>query len=421
MDESLVEPVESGILHQTRQQNSTVKLIVGPEEKEFTVAEDVICKRCPFFFNTFSGNFLEAKTKVSYFPDDDPERFFDLCRWLESDELTDIDPDPSWIWLTITWLFAEKYHIDELQNTTVDALYAKYAARYEGINISCETLDFVIENTHRRSPLRRLFSDMLTNGISLEQLPSRVESIPTEFLQEMCVALKRTTSMNNPTDTSLLTNPISSYYVSSAHCKATAMPASSQSNNQRTIRLKCEGYNCSTSDQPLRDIIYICPRHNKVFCGSCGVNQHGHRKRLISLTTPPYKDAITSDSTVIDGHVNDSGFYCDGPKCDPDQEKSIHKWNMIMSGDRYHCLQCINKDYCSLCIRGPLECKERKHSMLRIRPAFAKKIELSGVSIKQKQVRIERGLCRSCGSAEHDMAECEAVMVLPEEHVEVED
>ena len=155
---------------------STIKLVVGPGEQTFEIREGLICSRCPFFFNAFSGSFLEAQTKVLTFPDDDPERFKELQAWLDNG--TTPNPQRSWIALCKIWLFADKYHIDHLQNLVIDALHSKFAAHEEGINISFETLDFVAENTFSRSPLRRLFADMLTNGISLQQLPSRMESIP---------------------------------------------------------------------------------------------------------------------------------------------------------------------------------------------------------------------------------------------------
>ena len=73
----------------------TVKLIVGPTQEELEVREDLICSRCPFFLNAFHGNFAESKTKTIQFPDDDPENFRDLIKWLQNDQLIDVKPNPT--------------------------------------------------------------------------------------------------------------------------------------------------------------------------------------------------------------------------------------------------------------------------------------------------------------------------------------
>ncbi|KAK3725512.1 hypothetical protein LTR37_000482 [Vermiconidia calcicola] len=384
-----------------------IKLVVGPEKHVFHISKDLICNNVEFFSHAFTGNFMESKTKTLNFPDDDPDRFVELETWLRGGKT--LTPEQPWITLAKSYLFAEKYHIDELQNKIVDALYAKYAAHEDGINISFETLDFIMENSFAHSPLRRLFADMLTNGISLQQLPSRLENIPTEFIQDMCLALKSTVHMNGPTNISLLTHPISTYYASSAHTKATAMPRTVDPADVPT-QMYCDGFYCTQSEQPkpIQGLVHICTNHNIKLCDDCRGTHHGHRKKMMTLTTAPYRDALTGSSTIIDCRVNDSGFYCDGPKCDPGQEQTnLHQQWALLSCDRYHCLDCKNTDFCSVCIRGPLPCKNEGHSMLRIRPTFARKMPLTEqITIKQKQDRVARGACWRCGSEEHATINC---------------
>lgn len=406
--------------------SSTISLVVGANRQRFEVQEDIICSRCPFFLNAFTGNFIESKTKTFTFPDDDPDQFAELCKWLESNSLYDVQAKPTWIWLARTWLFGDKYHIDELQNEVIDAIHTKFAAHEEGVNISFEALDYVAETTFPRSPLRRIFADMLTNGISLQQLPSRLENIPTEFLQDMCLALKTTISQNGPTNTSLLTNPISTYYISSASCKATAMPKPVNPSEMLTS-IHCDGPDCRHKTEPIRDILHFCSNHNLTLCDDCRHSHRGHRKKMISLTTGPYRSAITGErATIIDGQLNDHGFYCDGPDCclkgeaRASFERSEH-W-VLMSGDRYHCLQCYNIDYCSVCIRGPLKCKDEGHIFLRIRPTFARKVPLTeDVTIKAKRERAHKGLCWRCGDDGHGTKDCDAKKAVLGADVEVEE
>jgi hypothetical protein len=70
-------------------------------------------------------------------------------------------------------------------------------------------------------------------------------------------------------------------------------------------------------------------------------------------------------------------------------------------------VDCDNIDYCSICVRGELTCKTAGHSLLRIRPTFAKHAPLTQeINIKQRQARVAGGACWRCGSAEHVTLEC---------------
>ena len=408
LDTGIADGDNTEMVEMARDDLPTVTLIVGPAQRMFSIREDLLCDKCPFFNNAFGGDFIESQTKTLNFPDDDPARFAELCKWLRTDALRTDYVDPTWLWLVKAWLFGEKYHIDQYQNEIVDALHAKFAAREEGLNISFETLDYVAENASQRSALRRMFADMLTNGISLQHLPQRVESIPHEFLQDMCIALKTTVARNAPTNTSLLTNPVSTYYSDSSSCKATAMP---KVVNPPT-EIYCEGEYCANKipREPIRDNLHICTNHNLKLCeADRRLLNHHHGRKVVSLTSTPYRDAISGTSTVIDGYFNDSGFYCDGPKCDPESRKLTHRPWALMSGDRYHCLECDNLDFCTICMRGELECKKAGHPLLRIRPTHAKRVPLTEeVNIKQKQERIKRGVCWRCGIDGHWTDECEA-------------
>lgn len=405
----------------TKLDGSIVTLIVGPEKETLEVAEDLLCDNVSFFHNAFEGNFVEAKTRTFTFPDDEPADFRALVAWLKGGSVSAANSNPSWLWLSKLWIFGEKYHIDDLQNEIINTLNIKFATHVSGVNISYDTLDYVVENTYQRSPLRRLFVDMLTNGTSLHQLPSRVANIPPEMLQDMVVGLKETVYMNNPTAVSLLTNPVEDYYTSSAHCKANAMPIQRPSSEQATP-FYCDGNRCKREGRPIWDAMFICTHHQCKYCEDCAPYHRGHRLKLISLTTPTYKNSITGpDVNVIDGHINDSGFYCDGPACDPGQNQVTHINAALMSGDRYHCLDCRNVDYCTLCMRGPLTCKDQAHSMLRIRPTFAKRNELRDVSLPARQERARSEVCWRCGTAGHGIQACEEEIQPSVDEVEVEE
>ena len=406
---------------QEHKPSSVVKLVVGQEERVFELDEQLICTYCSFFSNAFSGGFLEAQTKTLKFPDDSPERFEELTKWLAGEKFP--NSEHSWKALIVMWLFADKYHIDHFQNAVINSLYQKFAAREEGINISFETLDFVVENTSQTpsSPLRRIFAEMLTNGISLQQLPKRMDQIPPELLQDMLLERTRQVSMNGPTNISLLTSPVTSFLSSSTNCKTNARPQTPPPVSTQSSDIYCDGWTCKSPQEPIRGLMHICTNHNLKLCHDCRHSHPGHRKKMLTFTTAPYISDVTGNSLVIDGQINDSGFYCDGPKCDPGNKKLTHELWALMSGDRYHCLECGNLDFCTICIRGPLPCKKAAHRLLRIRPTFARKVYLTEeINIKQRQDRVAKQVCWRCGSAEHTTMECEEKAVVAED-VAVED
>lgn len=197
----------------------------------------------------------------------------------------------------------------------------------------------------------------------------------------------------------------------------------SQPSSEQATPFYCASGSCKREGRPISDAMYICTHHQLKLCEDCGLRRRsGHRLKLVSLTTPAYRDNITGPHlNVIDGHINDGGFYCDGPRCDPGQNQQTHTTNTLMSGDRYHCLDCSNVDFCTLCIREKLKCKEEGHFMLRIRPQCAKRNALRDVSIPVRQERAKEGLCWRCGSAEHGSEKCEEAMKGSVGDVEVED
>ena len=73
-------------------------------------------------------------------------------------------------------------------------------------------------------------------------------------------------------------------------------------------------------------------------------------------------------------------------------------------------------DYCSVCVRGELSCKDAGHSLLRIRPTFAKYVPLTEeINIKTRQARVAKDACWRCGSAEHATADCLEKAVVAED------
>ena len=94
----------------------------------------------------------------------------------------------------------------------------------------------------------------------------------------------------------------------------------------------------------------------------------------------------------------------------------------LMGGDRYHCLDCENVDYCTVCVRGELSCKASGHTMLRIRPSYSRKTWLTeSIPLKQRQQRLDDKVCLRCASDEHKTPECDAKEPVVEPDIEAEE
>ena len=64
--------------------NETVKLIVGPQQKEFTIHKNLICVASEFFKAALASNFVEGNEQKVVLPEDDPQYFQVIYDWLYS-------------------------------------------------------------------------------------------------------------------------------------------------------------------------------------------------------------------------------------------------------------------------------------------------------------------------------------------------
>jgi hypothetical protein len=52
-----------------------VKVLVGEEQKEFTVNKEIICQASKFFSDAFTGPFKEGRESTIYMLEDEPHTF----------------------------------------------------------------------------------------------------------------------------------------------------------------------------------------------------------------------------------------------------------------------------------------------------------------------------------------------------------
>jgi len=62
--------------------NSTVKVLVGPEEQPFVVYKDLICASSKFFKAACSKRWTEGQEKLIRLPEVEPKNFQGYVAWL---------------------------------------------------------------------------------------------------------------------------------------------------------------------------------------------------------------------------------------------------------------------------------------------------------------------------------------------------
>jgi hypothetical protein len=118
--------------------DKTVKIYVGPERKLWSLNEELLCDRVPFFKSAFKSGWKEGKSKVMELPDDDPEAFGYLVDWVytkglkcklcaspppghgvEPDTASHVDAAHELQWLKL-WVLADRMNLTKLGDDALD-------------------------------------------------------------------------------------------------------------------------------------------------------------------------------------------------------------------------------------------------------------------------------------------------------------
>ena len=140
-----------------------VTLLVGEDKVPFHVHLDILCRASSVFEAAFMGNYEEASKKSMDLPEDDPEAFESLTQWLYFKKFALDQPgfkdSPAkaqrfYKQLACLYVAADKYNMIELKNETIDRLYG--VLDEGGISPNLLLIDYIYENTTRKSQFRRL-------------------------------------------------------------------------------------------------------------------------------------------------------------------------------------------------------------------------------------------------------------------------
>ncbi|EXJ73381.1 uncharacterized protein A1O5_03141 [Cladophialophora psammophila CBS 110553] len=140
-----------------------ITVTVGKEQLRHLIHESVLWK-CPFFDKCLHSGMREQEEKAIILPEDDPEDFAIIVKWLYAEKIPD---DINWHRIIPAYNAASKFCMPELQNALVDAL----RSQMEDWCLTPEWVSHIWARTEEGSQLRELVLDAFCYDISKK--PSR--------------------------------------------------------------------------------------------------------------------------------------------------------------------------------------------------------------------------------------------------------
>ena len=182
--------------------DNMVTVLVGKEEKRFTLQQDAVCAKSKFFRAACSKEWLEGHERVVRLPETGNTTFHDYCTWIYSGEIADGTSTPasayvkkcSEFWRLIKLhILGDKIDDIQLRNKANIELF-KSMKRVESVpNAQC--LKLVWESTMPGSILRTLLVDAIVNKRNRDSFAAVVARYPPECVQEIAVAALRAASV----------------------------------------------------------------------------------------------------------------------------------------------------------------------------------------------------------------------------------
>ncbi|KAI4851213.1 hypothetical protein E4T44_02270 [Aureobasidium sp. EXF-8845] len=137
----------------------TVTLIVGKEEKAYTLHKELLCFYSDYFRAAFNGSFKEATERKIELPDVEISLFDAFQFWLYTRDLQ----GPTRVleqfqFLINMWILGDQYQIPLVQNQVMDRIFVK---REESLSFSITLVPEVYAKTVAGSPLRKAIIEII--------------------------------------------------------------------------------------------------------------------------------------------------------------------------------------------------------------------------------------------------------------------
>ena len=191
-----------------------VTILVGEDKVPFHVHMNILCQASSLFEKAFMGpgDFKETSEMSMTLPEEDPEIFDGLARWLYTNrivletETAKQSKEKAQAWylhVAGIYIAADKYDILDLKNAAIDQCY-DFLIQDTLAGPRNQVIDYVYENTTPKSKFRRLLAegfvwhvdlDVYSNKYALTYLRGR----STDFVADVLVSMaKRANKGGNP-------------------------------------------------------------------------------------------------------------------------------------------------------------------------------------------------------------------------------
>jgi hypothetical protein len=177
--------------HLSYDYNSTISVLVGKEEKQFTVHKDSICAKSKFFKAACSERWIEGQKKLIKLPEASTRDFQAYVNWVYTSRIeVNENAEKQYNGHVKMYILEDVLDDYQLRNTAMEYLISSIETP---IAQGYRMLRDAYERTPTGSPLRRLLVSRQIGQGERKTFPECVSKYPVELIQEMAVSLMRDT------------------------------------------------------------------------------------------------------------------------------------------------------------------------------------------------------------------------------------
>lgn len=165
-----------------------ITILVGEEERRFTVHKDMLCAKSKFFRAACSKRWASGVEKIVRQPEGTVEDFQIYVEWVYTSKVT-LDTenlDKQQARLMDLYILGDVLDDYQLRNATMKRLIANVRKGIE--NLKTDQLVKVYAATTTGSPLRQFIVNWTLRSLDRERIKLCIAKEPVEFVQELAVA-----------------------------------------------------------------------------------------------------------------------------------------------------------------------------------------------------------------------------------------
>lgn len=171
-----------------------VVVLVGPEEKRYTLHKDALIRRSTFFKAALTREFRESKENLVKLPEADVEAFAIFAQWIYGKEAVYVDEQNTCLetddhevrnLMVKTYIFADQLGSLELQNQIVtDYIAGLNTAR---VVPASEDVSLAYSSLPEQSLMRKVMVDHTVASCQVRWLKEKYNHFPGEFMRDLPV------------------------------------------------------------------------------------------------------------------------------------------------------------------------------------------------------------------------------------------